>query len=59
MRKTWARIPAQSKAYFFPQNDLKFSKIENTVRNVRKFTEILCNGNVKLNDIYALRKQIL
>ena len=26
-RKTWARIPAQSKASFFPQKDFKFLKI--------------------------------
>ena len=26
-RKTWARIPAQSKASFFPQKDLEFFKI--------------------------------
>ena len=25
-RKTWARIPAQSKASFFPQKDFKFFK---------------------------------
>ena len=27
-RKTWARIPAQSKASFFPQKDFKFFKFE-------------------------------
>ena len=27
-RKTWARIPVQSKASFFPQKDFKFSKFD-------------------------------
>ena len=26
-RKTWARIPAQSKTSFFPQKDFKFCKL--------------------------------
>ena len=32
-RKTWARIPAQSKASFFPQKDLKFLNLNYIVFN--------------------------
>ena len=48
-RKTWARIPAQSKASFFPQKDFKFFKIYSLMK-------IWFLSSFYLNGIKVLRK---
>ena len=53
-RKTWARIPAQSKASFFPQKDFQIPYIEYLMKFNEYSTNIECI--IQTNSFEILKK---
>ena len=56
-RKTWARIPAQSKAPFFPQKDFKFLNLNlNSICNYLRYKSLKFSTRIHVGNVsYLIR----